>query len=270
MTGHSSNEPAKAYFQRVMDDWRPRQAVAHPYADNPTWQRNIAALRQWVADQGLEQKRVLEVGCGTGLLQDLVREYVGIDLASSSGQFMHKPFCAGSATNLPFPDGAFDGVWSIWVLEHINRPEDMLAEMRRVVKPGGSVFICAAYGVQSWVSQGLAKRRFRDLTWRQRITKATIPLRSSTPYRIATTLARRIVELALYWLTRRPTSLRYRPLQPNYETYWEYDADAAVSLDSFSVALYFLTRGDRAVYGGGLLSSLMLRAQPQAYIVGKR
>lgn len=258
----------RAYFQRVMDGWAPRQAEAHPYAANAVWQRNAAALRAWVKANGLERGRVLEVGSGTGLLQDVVADYVGVDIAASSANFMRKPFGVGSATALPFPDSSFDGAFSFWVLEHIERPELMLDELRRVLRPGGTLFLVAAYAVAPWVSQGLHRRPYRELSLRQRLVKLTVPLRASAPYRVATTLARRAGDLAGA-LRGGPTRLRYSRLTPNFETYWDYDADACVSLDAYSVAMYFISRGDRPLYPTGPLRGLLLRARPQIYRITK-
>lgn len=269
MTERTFASDTQRYFQRVMRDWQPIMEAEHPYAHNRSWLRIYRALLQWIRMHNLEHGRVLEIGCGTGLLQDLVPNYTGIDIATTSALYMRKPFCVGSAIRLPFDDNTFDGVWSIWVLEHIEEPQQMLDEMRRVVRPGGSIFLSAAYAVDPWIAQGLHKRPFRELTPRQRLTKLTIPLRRSIPYKTAVTLPQRLAELLQYWRNGRPTSLRYRPLQPNFETYWDYDADACVSLDAYSVALYFLSRGDQPCFGEGILRSLLQRSQPQAYIVCK-
>jgi SAM-dependent methyltransferase len=155
------------------------------------------------------------------------------------------------------------------VLEHIQYPEKMLDEMRRVVKPDGVLFLCAAYAVDPWISQGIHKRPFHNLNLRQKLVKLTIPIRASIPYKVATTFPRRLLELVVYLLKREPTRLRYRRLQPNYEVYWDFDADACVSLDAYNVALYFISRGDTPSYPRGILRSLLLRSQPQAYVVQK-
>jgi hypothetical protein len=137
-----------------------------------------------------------------------------------------------------------------------------------VIRPGGSLFLVAAYAVAPWVSQGLHKRPFRELSPRQQLTKLTIPLRASSPYKIAITLARRSAYL-IGALGGRPTRLRYGRLTPNFETYWDYDADACVSLDAYSVALYFLSRGDKPLYPTGLLRGMLLRSRPQIYRIIK-
>lgn len=241
----------------------------HHYANNPYWQHNYNELRQWIAACGLERGRVLEIGCGLGLTQHLVPDYTGIDIASYPKTLMHKPFCISNSMRLPFADNTFDGVWSIWVLEHVEKPEEMLAEMRRVVRPGGHLFICAGFAVDSWISQGIHRRPFSDLTWPQRLTKLTIPIRGSIPYKIATTLPWRAYDLLRSLTKSGPLPLRYQHLQPNYEIYWDYDADACVSLDSYNLALYFLSRGDTPYYPRGIFRSFLLRSQPQAYTVQK-
>ena len=64
----------------------------HHYANNAYWQLIHGALRRWIADLGIERGRVLEVGCGLGLMQGLVDDYIGIDIARYPARHMHKPF----------------------------------------------------------------------------------------------------------------------------------------------------------------------------------
>ncbi len=243
--------------------------VPDVYSANTAWHRNVTAFRAWLERCQLTDKRVLEVGVGSGKLQDSVQKYVGLDIERTFATHFHNPFVNGSALAMPFADNTFDGAWSIWVLEHIPDPEQMLAELRRVVKPGGSIFLCVAYSVDSWISQGLHKRPFRDVSLRQRLVKTTIPLRQTKAYKAATRLGRRMIELGHYRRNPGPTALRYSKLVPNFETYWDYDADAWVSIDAYSLALYFLSRGDQPLYPAGAVRSLLQQSQPQAFIVQK-
>ena len=244
-------------------------SVAHPYEDNQLWLKHVTALQALIAQHGLDAGRVLEVGCGRGELQDIAGDYTGLDLDFGRSKYVGKPFVCSSATRMPFDDDTFDAAWSIWVLEHIPDPNLMLQEMRRVVKPGGIIFLCVAYSVASWISQGLHKRPFRELSWKQRLIKLTIPVRASAIYKIVSRLLLRCLQLAGYLRRRQPTAVKFAPLTPNFEIYWDYDADACASIDAYSVALYFLSRADTPLYPAGPFRSLLQKSQPQAFIVRK-
>jgi demethylmenaquinone methyltransferase/2-methoxy-6-polyprenyl-1,4-benzoquinol methylase len=51
-------------------------------------------------------------------------------------------FRPGEVTRLPYADGQFDVVLAAHVIEHVPDPEMALAEMHRVLKPGGLVVVC--------------------------------------------------------------------------------------------------------------------------------
>lgn len=82
----------------------------------------IERVSEFVGRFNLTNKPVLEIGSGRGYLQDVAENYVGLDIAPSVSRFYHKQFVVGTATALPFPDDCFDGVWSIWVFEHVPIP----------------------------------------------------------------------------------------------------------------------------------------------------
>lgn len=90
--------------------------------------------------------RVLEVGCGQGhLTKALARrgvDVVGVDAnpqaseVAGSGRVMHM-----RAEDLDFPSDEFDFVVSVHAIEHIPELEAALAEMSRVLKPGGKAVL---------------------------------------------------------------------------------------------------------------------------------
>jgi SAM-dependent methyltransferase len=187
-----------------------------------------------------EHARVLEVGSGTGYLQDIVEDYTGLDIAPSAASYYHKPFVAGTATAMPFPDRSFDVLWSVWVLEHIPNPEAALREMRRVVKPGGYLYLQPAWDVPHWAARGLDVRPYADLSWRDRAEKLTLPVRSSLVVWTVAHVPMRVIRS----LSASPTTLHYRRLTPNYRETWQPDHDAVNDLDAIEVARWFESRGD--------------------------
>jgi ubiquinone/menaquinone biosynthesis C-methylase UbiE len=77
------------------------------------------------------EERALDVGAGAGAfaiaLAPLVREVVGVDMAD--------------ATALPYERGSFDLVCTTRALHHLPRPELVLAELNRVLRPGGAMLV---------------------------------------------------------------------------------------------------------------------------------
>jgi SAM-dependent methyltransferase len=49
-------------------------------------------------------------------------------------------YVQGDGARMPFPDASFDRVHASWVLEHIAQPQHVLAEVHRILAPGGECF----------------------------------------------------------------------------------------------------------------------------------
>ena len=100
-----------------------------------------AVVRALGAEEGM---RVLEVGCGAGnLLHAIGAVRFGLDLspsllAKARGRLgKSAPLVRGDGAHLPFRAASFDRVFCSEVLEHVLQPEAVIAEMRRVLRPGG-------------------------------------------------------------------------------------------------------------------------------------
>ncbi|MEO0650394.1 MAG: methyltransferase domain-containing protein [Planctomycetota bacterium] len=114
-------------------------------------------------------RRLLEVGCGVGAQTEiLLRRFpdlhvTGIDasrtnldraashleaLPWTAGRFAHSLQDAG---DLDFEAGAFDAAFLCWVLEHVSSPSRVLAEARRVLRPGSTVAVTEVQNMSFFV-----------------------------------------------------------------------------------------------------------------------
>lgn len=114
-------------------------------------------------------KKVLDAGCGDGLLTYFLAkagaDVTGIDNEEQGLQFADKhlalmnsdkslkyAFVNASVYQIPFPDESFDIVVSCEVIEHIPKPEKMVAEIARVLKRGGTFILTTPYRVTEFPS----------------------------------------------------------------------------------------------------------------------
>lgn len=120
--------------------------------------RTIAFYRErYTTDEMFRDKVVLDVGCGaagkTMYYASLgAAKVVGMDilpkyreeaekLARELGYADRFEFVAGDAANTGFPDNSFDTVIMNDAMEHVARPDLVLAEVRRILKPGGRLYV---------------------------------------------------------------------------------------------------------------------------------
>lgn len=91
---------------------------------------------------------LLDVGCGSKpyepILGPRVRSYVGLDHPETQ-QDRERVDVWGDAQDLPFGAASFDTVVSFHVLEHTESPERVMAEVARVLRPGGRVLIAMPF-----------------------------------------------------------------------------------------------------------------------------
>jgi len=121
-------------------------------------------LLRLVKFDGYRGQRVLEVGCGAGT--DLVRFarggaiVTGVDLSSSAialarQNFAHEKLDAdlreADGEQLPFPDNTFDLVYAHGVVQYTADDQRLVAECRRVLKPG-QLAIFQVYNRVSWLN----------------------------------------------------------------------------------------------------------------------
>jgi SAM-dependent methyltransferase len=209
----------------------------------------IPNLEAFVAKYGLEDARTLEVGAGSGTLQDVVEDYVGLDIAASAQRYFHKPFVQGSATDLPFEDNEFGDVWTIWTLEHVPNPESAMNELRRVTKDGGYIYFGPAWNNPTWAPMGYMSRGFSDLGLYHWLIKMTLYVREIGQFKGMYRYPTRLLRWGAASLGG-PTRLHYRHVDGNFEKYWMADSDAVNSIDCFEAQLWFESRGDEVLNTG--------------------
>lgn len=165
-----------------------------------------------VCSLGLPEGRGLDLGCGDGRLTRIVLDIVGfrhlvgldIDEMETRQALVHSFYDAIHTTNggaIPENSESFDFVYSNSVLEHIPDLDPVLAEVGRVLKPGGKfIFTVPAPGFHSclrgsflpWVSRGdyckyiddrLAHHRYPSIEqWREMLSPHRIGLESAHCY----------------------------------------------------------------------------------------
>lgn len=122
----------------------------------------IDELEVKILDPFVEGRDALECGCGTGLILNRIkprtRRAVGVDLSAGmlehARQRGHEVY-QSSITELPFADQTFDVAYSFKVLAHVEAIELALAEMARVLRPGGHLI---AEFYNPWSLRYLVKR----------------------------------------------------------------------------------------------------------------
>ena len=132
----------KQFWQRWASCYGPLMQSSEPL---------YAAIAQQMQPHLTPEMNVLELACGSGQLSfrlsRLVRDWEATDFSPKMiAQAKLKPRGAGlhfsvqDATSLPYADETFDAVLIANALHIMPRPEKALAEIYRVLKPGGQLF----------------------------------------------------------------------------------------------------------------------------------
>ncbi|ARF58725.1 class I SAM-dependent methyltransferase [Streptomyces gilvosporeus] len=164
MTDHHADDPhdVRAFFGPRAADWDSKFP-----GDGPAFAAGVAEL-------GLQEgDKVLDAGCGTGRALEALRAAVGprgtvlaADLtpemlreAVRAGRDRYAALLLADATRLPLPDGALDAVFAAGLVSHLADSAGGLAELARVVRPGGRLALFHPIG-----RAALAARKGRPLT----------------------------------------------------------------------------------------------------------
>ena len=141
-----------------------------------------AVLEAELPAAGSDERRILDVGCGTGTMLGELRRFgdvYGVDTESAAVEFCHRQgesqVQLASGGEVPHPDDSFDLVTLLDVIEHVDDDQTLLAEARRVIAPGGSVFVTVPAYRWMWGAQDEIahhKRRYTRPQLRDSLTRA--------------------------------------------------------------------------------------------------
>ncbi|MEX0643720.1 MAG: class I SAM-dependent methyltransferase [Parvularculaceae bacterium] len=92
---------------------------------------------------------ILDVGCGSKPYESLftkAQSYVGVDIENSGHSHKDSKIDVYyDGKTLPFPNDHFDAVVSFETLEHVFNVDEVILEIRRVLKPGGRFFLSVPF-----------------------------------------------------------------------------------------------------------------------------
>lgn len=167
--------------------WREREErlYSHWTRESPANQIQFAFRQHWDLFQGImgaspEGARVLEVGCGRGTISAYFADAgFACSLLDSSPAAIAEAkktfdagglegtFNVGDALELPYPEGSFDVVVSIGLLEHFDEPTRAVQEQVRVLAGGGLLLAYVVPDNRSSVGE--------EYAWVNAILKAVLP-----------------------------------------------------------------------------------------------
>jgi len=140
----------------------------------------LQVLGRYIGESGADQRRILDVGCGTGTILTYLAAYgnaQGVDIDEEAVGYCHErgllDVRLGAAATLPFDDGCFDLVTALDVLEHLEDDTAALREIGRVLRPGGQLLMTVPAHRFMWGDQdevNMHQRRYVAAEVRDRLT----------------------------------------------------------------------------------------------------
>ena len=133
--------------------------------------RILGALLERGLPAAAEERRILDVGCGTGTNLDELGRFgrvEGVEAEAAAVAYCRSHggwnVTHASGDELPFADASFDLVTLLDVIEHVRDDATILGEARRVLAPGGMVLVTVPAYTWMWGDQDEISHHFRRYT----------------------------------------------------------------------------------------------------------
>ena len=133
--------------------------------------RMIQTLLEHYMPESPRPGRVLDVGCGTGLMLQHLKHWepVGLDFSTLAMSFCRRRgldhLVAGDVVKLPIRSGSMDLILALDLIEHIERDDLMIREFRRVLRPGGYLMATVPAHQKLWSDHDVALHHYRRYSY---------------------------------------------------------------------------------------------------------
>lgn len=139
------------------------------YTTPTSFRHRLNIFKHWVDFDTVRQMKILDIGCGTGLMTDTFtreNEVWGVDISSgllSTARENGLETVRGSAESLPFGANTFDLTVCVGVLPYYDTPDLILSQIARVTRPGGKILVISP--ADSLFTRSV--RALKNLTWKK-------------------------------------------------------------------------------------------------------
>jgi ubiquinone/menaquinone biosynthesis C-methylase UbiE len=155
-SSHLWKQTSQAHFKRWADHYD--QDIINVLLFRPSIRKVLEKIRH-LQRRGLENMRILDIGCGTGNLAlysfnafDNINNFVGLDMSENMIEKAHNKakllniteklqFTIGDAEHLPFDDNSFNIVTCCHSFHHYPHKDRAIAEMHRVLENQGHLML---------------------------------------------------------------------------------------------------------------------------------
>ena len=137
----------------------------------------VKTLLKGFSPRGLGHEKILDIGCGTGIVLKLLENFgeaYGMELSSEAIRFLRKRYLnlvvrSDASQSLPFKNDTFSVITCLDVLEHLDNDFNLLREMMRVCKPRGHIVVTVPAFEFLWSPHDVALHHKRRYTKRKTV-----------------------------------------------------------------------------------------------------